>query len=148
LTGDVAVRWIAPADGSDLLRIVGSTGQNLDATSIYDIELLETTVFVPRWNNSSTQITIFLIQNTTNAAVTGNIDFYQPGGLLQDSQALNVPANGSQILNTSTFPGLAGLSGVAQIAHDGNYGAIIGKAVAVEPATGFTFDTPFVSLPR
>jgi hypothetical protein len=34
------------------------------------------------------------------------------------------------------------------VAHDGAYGALAGKAVALEPATGFTFDTPLVPRPR
>ena len=28
--------------------------------------------------------------------------------------------------------------------HDGRYGAIAGKAVALEPSTGFSFDSPMV----
>jgi hypothetical protein len=45
-------------------------------------------------------------------------------------------------------PGLAGQSGAAEIAQMGGYGALTGKAVALEPATGFTFDTSIVALPR
>ncbi len=33
------------------------------------------------------------------------------------------------------------------IDHGGPYGGITAKAVALEPATGFTFDTPFVPRP-
>jgi len=46
------------------------------------------------------------------------------------------------VLNTSTLPALQGQAGAITISHDGRYGALQGKAVAVEPATGFTFDTP------
>jgi hypothetical protein len=34
------------------------------------------------------------------------------------------------------------------IGHDGGYGGLTVKAVAIEPATGFTFDTAGVSLPH
>ena len=36
----------------------------------------------------------------------------------------------------------------AAITHLGGYGALTGKAVALEPATGFTFDTEVHPLPR
>lgn len=148
ITGDVVVRWSSFADEVDFLRVRGRTDADLTETSFYDIQLLDTTVSVARFNNSATQLTVFLIQNTTNRPVTGQIFFYLPDGNLQAAQPLNLPASGGQVLNTATAPGLQGFSGVAQIAHDGPYGAVTGKAVALEPATGFTFDTPFVSLPH
>jgi hypothetical protein len=46
------------------------------------------------------------------------------------------------VVNTSGLSGLAGQAGSITVRHDGPYGALQGKAVAVEPATGFTFDTP------
>jgi hypothetical protein len=33
------------------------------------------------------------------------------------------------------------------LSHDGPYGSLAGKAVAVEPATGFTFDTALAPRP-
>ena len=32
------------------------------------------------------------------------------------------------------------------VTHDGGYGVLVGKAVSLEPGTGFTFDT--LMLPR
>jgi len=34
------------------------------------------------------------------------------------------------------------------VTSDAPYGTLVGKAVAVEPATGFTFDTPMRARPR
>jgi hypothetical protein len=34
------------------------------------------------------------------------------------------------------------------VSSDGGYGALQGKAVALEPATGFTFDTELLYRPR
>ena len=45
------------------------------------------------------------------------------------------------------MPGAGGASGSITVSHDGRFGQINGKAVAVEPATGFTFDTPLLSRP-
>ena len=37
-----------------------------------------------------------------------------------------------------------GVSGSMTVAHDGSYGDLAGKAVAVEPSTGLSFDHPMV----
>ncbi len=44
-------------------------------------------------------------------------------------------------MNTSTVSGVSGQSGILTVSHGGGYAALVGKAVAVEPSTGFTFDT-------
>jgi hypothetical protein len=59
-----------------------------------------------------------------------------------------VPQQGVQVLATGSIPALAGRSGSAQIAQLGGYAALAGKAVALEPATGFTFDTLVTPVPR
>jgi hypothetical protein len=52
------------------------------------------------------------------------------------------------VSNTSAVPGVGGQSGSITVASDVAYGALAGKAVAVEPATGFTFDTPLTLRTR
>jgi hypothetical protein len=34
------------------------------------------------------------------------------------------------------------------VTHDGPFGGLAGKAVALEPATGFSFDSPMTVKPR
>jgi hypothetical protein len=150
LEGDnraAAVRWIAPVTGSGYLRVQGPTGTALGTFDGYQFEFFDTTYAVARFNNSATQITVLVIQNLRAAAVTGNIDFYNAAGTLLHSAPLSVPGAGSLVLNTATLP-VAGQSGSVLIAQTGGWGALAGKAVALEPATGFTFDTPLVSMPR
>jgi hypothetical protein len=48
---------------------------------------------------------------------------------------------------SATLAGLLVVAGLAR-AHTCGHGGLSGKAVSVEPATGFTFDTPFVHLPQ
>jgi hypothetical protein len=159
LARGLTVRWIyeaAPArpsalDGiplGDFLRAIGDELVPLPAGETYDVEFHDTTLFVPRFNNSATQTTVFVIQNTTNITVTGSVYFYDTGGTLLSSVALNVVEHGVQVFNTAADPALAGKSGSATIAQLGGYGALTGKAVAVEPATGFTFDTAITPLSR
>jgi hypothetical protein len=144
--GAFAARWIATSSTYNYIRITGFAG--LGADSGYDIQLRDTTYSIPRWNNSGSQTTVFLIANTTNTEVTGSIFFYGSGGaLLVSPEPLSVLPHGLRVVSTASIPGLAGLSGSAQIAHTGGYGALSGKAVSLEPATGFTFDTVMTPVP-
>jgi hypothetical protein len=54
----------------------------------------------------------------------------------------------SLLVNSASLPELAGQSGSITVSHAGGYGALAGKAVSLEPATGYSFDTPLVSRPR
>lgn len=47
------------------------------------------------------------------------------------------------MLNTASVA--AGTGGALTVAHDGRYGDLVGKTVALEPATGFSFDSPMVA---
>jgi hypothetical protein len=118
--------------------------------SQYEIQFYDTTYLVPRWNNGGTQTTVFLIQAAQARSVTGSIHFFNAGGTLLATAPLSVPAAGLQVVGTSSISALAGQSGSAVITHSGGYGALAGKAVALEPGTGFSFDTVIspIELPR
>jgi hypothetical protein len=142
----LVVRWIATDGGNEFLRAEGR--DTLLAGDTYDVELFDTTYFMPRFNNSGSQVTILLVQNTTDVLVTGEVYFHNAAGTLLSTQPLSLPARGVLVLNSSTIPALVGQSGAVMIAQLGGYGALAGKGVALEPTTGFTFDTPLTPLPR
>ena len=142
----LAVRFIASASGTAYLRALGQA--NFNATDTYDIRLHDTTLFLPRFNNSASQVTVLIVQNTTDVAVSAEAYFYAADGSLLHTLPLNLPAQGTMVLNTSTIGALAGQSGSASVAHTGPYGALAGKGVALEPATGFTFDSVLAAVPR
>lgn len=144
----VVVRWQAAAAEKQYLRVIGFPSTGETAADQYDLEFLDTTGFIPRFNNTASQVTVLLIQNTTTDLVTGSIRFHNAAGDLVHTAALSVTANGLQVLNTAGVSALAGLSGSVSIAHNGGYGGLAGKAVALEPETGFTFDTALEALPR
>jgi hypothetical protein len=106
---------------------------------VYRVRAWDTTYRIARFNNSATQITVLLVENTRSFTVNGNLWFWSSGGTLVASQAFSLPAHGLLTLNTVGV--VPGASGTLTISHNGGYGALSGKAVAVEPATGFTFDT-------
>jgi hypothetical protein len=134
------IRWIAGSTSDhEFLRVTGPPGTQ--GAAPYTLGFHDTTYAIPRWNNLVSQSTILLIQNNKPTAVSGSMFFYNASGTLLHTQALSVPANGLQVLATGSIPQLAGQSGSAHVAHTGGRGALSGKAVALEPATGFTFDT-------
>ena len=111
----------------------------------YHIGFYETTVSVPRFNNASGQVTVLIIQNSTgwaNRPIAGTIYFWNTAGTLLGSSPFILAAKASLVLNTGTVAGVAGTGGTITVAHDGGYGNLAMKAVALEPATGFSFDTP------
>lgn len=140
------VRWIS-GGGVEYLRALGDQVVALQAHT-YDVVLFDTTLFLPRWNNTGSQQTILLLQNTTSQTTRGFVYFYDAAGALLTNVEINVPEHAVRVLQTATIPELAGRSGSAQIAQLGGYEALAGKAVSLEPATGFTFDTAITAVPR
>jgi hypothetical protein len=115
------------------------------ATEQYRIRLFDTTYGVPRFNNSASQITILVVQNTSDRVVYFNAHFFDTNGVLQGTTSQNLAPFGSIVINTGNVPGVAGKSGSIMVNNDGRYGVLTGKAIALEPATGFTFDTLMVA---
>jgi hypothetical protein len=142
------LRWTAVSDGVDYLRVRGGTGVAWTANDEYTIEVSNTTLFVPRFNNSATQVTVLILQNTTPSTVGGSLEFWSAAGTMLHSEPFTIAPRGVLTTNTSTLAGAAGQSGAISITQNGGYAALVGKAVALEPATGFTFDTPVSPVPR
>ncbi len=114
------------------------------ANAQYRIVTRETTLLLPRFNNAGTQTTILMLQNASGDAITATARFWSGAGVLLGSSSAAIPGHGVWVLPTQTVTGAAGVSGSGTIDHTGRYGAIVGKAVALEPSTGFTFDTAVV----
>jgi hypothetical protein len=125
---------------TERITVSGACGASCDAADVYRIGLRETSLGIARFNNSGTQITILVLQNPTSAPVSGHIWFWSMGGGDLGSQPFTLAPRSTLTLNTATVVPSAG--GSVLVSHDAPFGALAGKAVAVEPATGFTFDTP------
>ena len=108
----------------------------------YRVRAWDTTYAIPRFNNAGSQVTVLLVQNATHQTVIGTVWFWSASGSLLASQALNLAPRATQVVGLAGVPGLAGQGGSVTVAHDGGYGALAGKAVALEPATGYSFDSP------
>jgi hypothetical protein len=124
-----------------------SCGTSCGADDVYAIRARESTIAVARFNNSGTQVTVLLTQNVAPSTVNATAFFFNAAGAQLATQSMTIAANALNVLPLSTVGGLAGQSGSLLITHDGGYGSLNVKSVALEPATGFSFDTPGVVKP-
>jgi hypothetical protein len=127
-------------------------GTSCGREAVYAIRGYDTTCAIPRFNNSATQATILVLQNAAVTSLaptaTGHVWFWSEAGALLASQEFSLDRWQTLVLNTATLPGAAGAKGSMTISYKGGYGQLAGKAIALEPATGFTFETNLVPRPR
>jgi hypothetical protein len=121
----------------------------------YRIQFFDTTCVIPRFNNSATQVTVMVLQNAAPSYgvppvtnVTGHYWLLSASGVVLNpgSNTYSMAPGGTFVRNT--LADAPGGSGSIVITNDSGYGAVTGKAVAVEPATGFTFDTALTCRPH
>jgi hypothetical protein len=147
-----ALRWAhtaATTEPENYIRVSGGACSTAcGADDVYTIRARETTINVARWNQSGSQVTVLLTQNTTNRPVNATFFYYSAAGaLLQTGNLTGLAAKALNVFNLGGFGSLVGNSGHIVIAHDAGYGGLNVKTVALEPATGFSFDTPGVYKP-
>jgi reprolysin-like metallo-peptidase family M12B/Calx-beta domain-containing protein len=147
-----SLRW-ENSTSSDVLdqsvRVTsGDCTTNCGPDDTYRVRAWETTLAIPRFNNSGTQVTVLLLQNPTDGPITGNIYFWDATGAQVGTQPFSLAAKNLLVLNTATVAGANGVSGSLSVSHDGRYGELAAKSVALEPATGFSFDSPGIVRAR
>jgi hypothetical protein len=143
-----SLRWAndtAAEVNDERIRVMsGGCTTDCGPDDVYRIRATETTYWIPRFNNAGTQITVLLLQNPTNYTVNATVYFWSTGGVLIASQPFVLAPKALTVFNTSNAA--PGQGGAVSISHNGRYGDLAGKTVALEPATGFSFDSPM--LPR
>jgi hypothetical protein len=122
-------------------------GTTCNTADQYTFRFFETTYSLPRYNNTGGQATILILHNVSELAVSGNVHLFNTAGARVGNQAFNLGLNQHLVLNTATVAGGAGTSGVITVSHNGRYGSLAGKAVVLDPTTGFSFDTPLIPKP-
>ncbi len=91
---------------------------------------------------------MLLIHNAVSYTINGRAYFWNTAGALLHVQPFSLPARGLLSFNTAAVTALQNKGGTITVSHDGRYGDLVGKAIALEPATGFSFDTLMVQRPR
>jgi hypothetical protein len=139
------VRWAnnTGTTSLDFIRVDGSTSTcttTCTTNAQYTIRMWETTGAISRFNNSGSQLTVLLLQNPTDYVISGTAYLWDTSGTLTATQAFTLLAKGLLISNLSTIA--PGASGSITVTQNGRFGDLQGKSVALEPSTGFSFDTP------
>jgi hypothetical protein len=125
---------------ADYIEVV-SAGCTSDcgADDTYRIRSRETTARIPRFNNTAGQVTVLVLQNAGSETVSGTGWFFDPSGALLSSRSFTLPGRASLAIPLTSVVGSQ--QGSITVTHDGAYGIVTGKAVSIEPATGFSFDS-------
>ena len=147
-----SLRWrnttAADVDDQTIRVRSASCATDCGPDDVYRIRAYETTYSVPRFNNSGTPGHGLVLQNPTNDTIGGDVYFWDTPGTLVGAAALQPGARGRRWCSTPRpSPGPAALGRTITIAHDGRYGDLVGKTVALEPATGFSFDSALEPRP-
>jgi len=148
--GTLSMSWFrggGTTDETNYVRVRGAAcGTSCNTFDTYRSRFYETTYTVPRFNNSGSQATVLLIQNATDRACSLTMFFMDNIGV---AVATSTSSLGPWSLLVFPTAGVAAnQSGSVRIAHTCGYGGLSGKAVSVEPATGFTFDTAVLHRPH
>jgi hypothetical protein len=148
--GVLAMRWlghVVPGVVPHFLRVQGAAcGSTCASSDRYRVRFFDTTYTIPRFNNSGTQSTVLLLQNATDQACFISLYFLRQDGSLLSAPPTGV-VNAHQLLVVPTANTLPNQSGTVRVGHTCGYGGLTGKAVSIEPSTGFTFDTALLHRP-
>jgi hypothetical protein len=141
-----SLRWMNTTGASvddQFVRVISSgCNTNCGPDDVYRLRAFETTASIPRFNNSASQVTVLLLQNPSGYTITGNVYFWSSAGALLFTHPFSLPTKNTLVLNTAGL--VPGVGGAITLASDGRYGDLTGKTVALEPSTGFSFDSPMV----
>lgn len=149
-----SLRWqnsTVNAQDTERIRVSNSScPTSCTSNDAYRIRAFETTLAAPRYNQSGTQVSVVVLQNPTDYTINGTVFFWNAAGTLLNGTGtpFTLVPKAAQVTNAGTIAGVPGTSGTVTVTHTGRYGDLAGKVVALEPATGFSFDTLAVSRPR
>jgi hypothetical protein len=124
----------------------GSCWTDCGGDDVYRVRAYDTTYAGARFNNANSQTAVVVLENPTSRPVSGQLHFWSASGVLIVSHPIAIAPNGSSTVPTAGIGALTGQSGTLTLTHNAGYGVLAGKIVALEPSTGFTFDT--LLLPR
>jgi subtilisin-like proprotein convertase family protein len=142
-----SLRWAhdsSTTDDKPIAITVRSGGCTTDcgADDTYRLRAYDTTRSITRFNNANSQVSVLILQSSGEYPTQATILFWSPTGTLLHRETQGLAPRGSLALSTHTIPALQGASGSLTVIHDARYGDLTGKVVTIEPATGFSFDSP------
>jgi subtilisin-like proprotein convertase family protein len=147
-----SIRWMhdsatTPAQPVAVHVRSGGCGVDCGADDTYRLRVYETTQSIPRFNNANAQVSVVLLQ-APSYAVNATLLFWSPAGALLHREQRSLAPFATLVFNTGTIPALQGAGGSVTVLNDARYGELVGKIVTLDPASGFSFDTPMTPRPR
>ena len=143
-----SLRWANNTSNSvstETVRVAsGGCTTDCGVDDVYRLRSYETTYSIPRFNNNFTQVTVLLLQNPTDYAIDATVYFWSATGALLHAEPVTLAPKNLLVLITASIPAVNGQSGSITVTHDARFGDLSGKTVALEPATGFSFDSPML----
>jgi hypothetical protein len=145
-SGRITLTWNPGVGDTVFVRVGGAAcGTTCNSQDRYRIRFYETTYSIPRFNNTGTQATVLLVVNRSHTTCSIVYQFFDVLGGFLASAVQTLPAFAMDVRPVAAS-NLTGLSGSIRVTHTCGYGGLAGKAVSVEPSTGFTFDTQMVPV--
>jgi parallel beta-helix repeat protein len=148
----LALRWEntrATPVFAEVIRVrSGGCTTGCGADDVYRIRAYETTSSIARFSNAGEQVTVLFLQNPTDAPARTTAYFWDASGALLARQPFDLAPRSLLTYFVAAGPGLAGRSGSITVSTDAGYGRLAGKTVALEPPSGFSFDSPLLPRPR
>jgi hypothetical protein len=145
-TVNQSVRWqnTTATPTQEFIRVAGSgtCGTTCDTNDQYTFRFFETSLSIARFNNSGSQVTILFLHNPASYTISGRVFYWNAAGTLITSQTFS--AGPKALVSFATAGATGATSGAITITQDGRFGDLQAKSVALEPSTGFSFDTPGV----
>jgi hypothetical protein len=143
-----SLRWqnATGTQRENYVRVSGPQCGPCGPDDVYRLRVYETTYSIPRFNNVGAQVSVLALQNTTSATVAGTAHFWNSDGVLVNSLPFSLNPHATLVQNTTSVA--AGTGGSITIVHNGRMGDLAGKAVALDPSGGFSFDTPMTPRAR
>jgi hypothetical protein len=145
----LSLRWLnstfKPVADQQVRVESASCGTVCGADDTYRVRFYETTLRGARVNNTNGQVTVLLLQNLTDAPVLGFFYLLAEDGVNGVGGGYAMPPRGMLVHDTSQN---LFVPGSVTVTHDAPYGGVAAKVVALDPATGFSFDTALAPRPR
>jgi hypothetical protein len=140
----IAYSYAEPASAGEktyFVRVRGAAcGAACTASSRYRIRMVDTTLRVARFNTTGGQSTVLVLQNPTNAVQALSIYAFGANGTQVGAFVTSLQPREVAALNLASA-GLTNQVGGLQILNVAPHGALSGKTVQLDPATGFVFET-------
>ncbi|HET9315028.1 MAG TPA: hypothetical protein VFQ51_05535, partial [Vicinamibacteria bacterium] len=135
--GARSLRW-SQAAGNQKIRVrSGGCTADCGPDDTYRIRAYDTSYAIPRYNSTGGQVTVVIVQNRTDQSVSVRVRFWSEAGTMVGETQHALTSHASAVV---TAP--ADTKGSVTVVHDGGYGALAGKAVALDSANGMAFDSP------